>query len=416
MQSPPHPLAVGPTPRLACFVGRQPIYDLQLNVIAYELLFRSSETNQAGPLEPFQATAQVLLNTFLEIGLEALVGPKRAFINFSRGFLLLDYMQLFPPDRVGIEVLEGTVVDAELLEAVRQLSARGYTIALDDFILHDHLRPLVELADLIKLDILALERPALEEHVALLRPYGVKLLAEKVETYDQFHTCKALGFDYFQGYFLCQPEIVTGQRSPTNRLALLHLLAEIQRPDLTFEELEALLSQDVSLSYKVLRIANSAFYARLSKIESLKQALLRLGLRTIVTWTSLLLLAAVDDKPQELLRIAMVRAKMCEQLCVAFGQHEGAAAFLVGLLSVLDALLDRPMAELLEALPLAEGLIQALLYHQGVLGQTLHSVLDYERGLWEEVSALQIDPEAIVDAYLTAVGWTVEMGDMLRGA
>ena len=183
------------------FVGRQPIFDRQLNVVAYELLFRSSEVNEAGPLEPYQATAQVLLNTFLGIGLDTLVGDKRAFVNFSRGFLLLDYVQLFPADRVGIEVLENTVVDAELLEEVRSLSAQGYTIALDDFTYDDSLQPLVALADIIKLDVRALDRSALEEHVALLRQYEVKLLAEKVETRDEFTACQDLGFDYFQGYF-----------------------------------------------------------------------------------------------------------------------------------------------------------------------------------------------------------------------
>ena len=192
------------------FVGRQPIFDRHFDVVAYELLFRSDSTNWANITDDEYATSQVVYGAFMEIGLDSLVGSKRAFVNLTRDFILQDDIAMFPTDRVVLEVLENIVVDAELIEAVRALSQQGYTIALDDFVFHEHLRPLVEVADIIKVDVLALDRPALGQMVARLRPYEVELLAEKVETGDDLTYCLELGFDYFQGYFLCEPDIVTG--------------------------------------------------------------------------------------------------------------------------------------------------------------------------------------------------------------
>jgi EAL and modified HD-GYP domain-containing signal transduction protein len=390
------------------FVARQPIFDRQLDVMGYELLFRRGEVNAAGPLEPEQASAQVLVNTFLGIGINTLVGEKRAFVNFSRDFLLDGYVREFPAERVGIEVLESATVDADLIEVVRSLSARGYTLALDDFILHESLLPLVELADIIKLDVLALDQVALEEHVALLRPYEVKLVAEKVETRAAFTFCQNLGFDYFQGYFFCVPEIVKGRRMATNRLALLHLLAQLQDPDVAFDDLEALISQDATLSYKLLRVVNSAFYARPMKIETIRQASLLLGLKSITTWASLLLLASVDDKPPELIKTAAVRAKMCEVLAEAGGTDEKASLFLVGLFSVLDAIMDCSMQDVLQTLPLADPINRALLDNEGPWGTTLRCVLDYEHGQWDANNALKLDQRQAADAYLKAITWANE--------
>jgi c-di-GMP phosphodiesterase len=193
------------------FVGRQPIFDRHLDVVAYELLFRSSHRNWANITDGEYATSQVIHHAIREIGLESLVGSKRAFVNLTRDFILQGYMAVLPTDRVVLEVLEDIVVDAELIEAVRALSHQGYTIALDDFVFHEQLRPLVEIADIIKVDVLALDRSALRQNVARLGQYDVELLAEKVETHDDLACCQDLGFDYFQGYFLCEPDIVTGQ-------------------------------------------------------------------------------------------------------------------------------------------------------------------------------------------------------------
>jgi EAL and modified HD-GYP domain-containing signal transduction protein len=387
------------------FVGRQPIYNRQLDVFAYELLFRSGEGNQAHITDGDWATSQVVLNTFMEIGLETMVGHKLAFINLTRDFILQDYSPVFPAARVVLEVLEDVTVDAALLAAVGSLSAQGYTIALDDFIYHESLQPLVEIADIVKVDILALDRTALQEHVTLLRQFDVKLLAEKVETQDDFKYCKDLGFDYFQGYFFCKPEVVKGQRIPGNRLVILELLAKLQDPEVDFRKLEDVVSRDVSLSYKLLRVINSAFYSLPRKVDSLHQALLILGTKFITSWVSLCILAGIDDKPHELMVTAMVRAKMCELLAKALGYQSQEAYFIVGLFSALDALMDSPMQEVLESLPLSDEITAALLDYEGTLGAVLRRVLAYERGNWDKAHYPGLDSGTITDTYLEAIAW-----------
>lgn len=398
------------------FVGRQPIYDRGLTVVAYELLFRSGESNRAGVVDGDQATSQVLHNTFVEIGLDTIVGRKQAFINFTRDFILQDYTAVFPADRVVIEVLEDIAVDAALLTAIRALSMQGYTIALDDFVLRDHLRPLLEVADIVKVDILTLDRPTLQENVTQLRQYNVRLLAEKVETRDDFDFCRDLGFDYFQGYFLCRPDIVKGQRTPANRLVTLRLLAKLQDPETEFDELEEIISRDVSLSYKLLRLINAAIYGLPKKVESIRQALLLLGTKFITSWVSLIMLTGVNDKPQELMVTALVRGKMCELLAQAMQQANKEAFFTIGLFSVLDAMLDTPMPEVLKPLPLAEETSRALLYYEGIGGQMLRCVLAYERGNWDEVVCPGLDRRCIKEAYLQAITWAAKVSRELMAA
>lgn len=394
------------------FVGRQPIFDRALDVVAYELLFRSSDANWADITDGEYATSQVVHDAFMEIGLESLVGSKRAFINLTRDFILQDYTAVFPTDRVVLEVLEDIVVDAELIEAVRALSRQGYTIALDDFVYREQFRPLVEVADIIKVDVLALDRLALRQNVSSLSQYDVKLLAEKVETRDELAYCRELGFDYFQGYFLCEPDIVTGQRSPANRLAVLRLLARLQDVDTTMEQLETIIRQDVSLSFKLLRLVN-ADPSLPHQIDSIHQALVHLGPKFMTAWGSLIMLADIGDKPHELMVTAMIRGKMCELLADAQQLPDRERFFTVGLFSVLDAMLDSPMADIVASLPLTEDVARALLTYEGVLGYTLRSVLAYERGHWALVRELGLDRWVLGEVYLQALVWASAVGDQL---
>ncbi|MEW6354402.1 MAG: HDOD domain-containing protein [Pseudomonadota bacterium] len=396
------------------FVGRQPIYDRALNVYAYELLFRAGGGNRAVFQDADQATSQVILNTFMEIGLDNIVGEKMAFINLTRGFVLGNYFLPLPQGRIGLEILEDIDVDADVVAAVRALSEQGYLIALDDFVYHEKLRPLVDLADIVKIDVLALGRDALRAHMDILRKHPVRILAEKVETQEDFEFCKELGCDYFQGYFFCQPKVFKGQRIPTNRLATLRLLSKLQDPDTDLQELETLISQDVSMTYKLLRCINSAFYSLPRKIESLRQALVILGNEWLKTWASLILLSSIDDKPHELLQTALVRAKMCELLGAALSRENKESFFTVGLFSVLDALMDQPMQNVLQSLPLSEDISQALLHYHGALGEVLRCVLMYERGDWDELDCPGLQREKIAQAYLDALAWSTRTDKELR--
>lgn len=387
------------------FIGRQPIYDRKLGVYAYELLFRSEQSNAADITDGDKATSDVIVNAFLEIGLDNIVNKRKAFINLTRSFFVNHQTISLPKDRVVLELLEDIEADDEVIEGVMRLSEQGYTIALDDFIYHESLKPLVKLANLIKIDIMSLDRNEIRDHVQALRKHPVKLVAEKVETQQDFDYCKDLGFDYFQGYFFAQPKVIRSRRLPNNRIAILKLLRRLQDPDITPDQLEGLVAQDVAFSYRILRYVNSAAYSLSRKIESIQQAVVIIGLQTIKSWTTLLAMSQVDNKPTELVVTAMVRGKMAEELARA-EKYEGPDAFFtIGLFSALDALMDNTMEEILTQLPLAEHISNALLHHQGVHGEILSCVLAYERGEWEQVKSSTLSMSRIRDCYLSAVHW-----------
>ena len=387
------------------FIGRQPIYDRKLGVYAYELLFRSEQSNAADITDGDKATSDVIVNAFLEIGLDNIVNKRKAFINLTRSFFVNHQTISLPKDRVVLELLEDIEADDEVIEGVMRLSEQGYTIALDDFIYHESLKPLVKLANLIKIDIMSLDRNEIRDHVQALRKHPVKLVAEKVETQQDFDYCKDLGFDYFQGYFFAQPKVIRSRRLPNNRIAILKLLRRLQDPDITPDQFEDLVAQDVAFSYRILRYVNSAAYSLSRKIESIQQAVVIIGLQTIKSWTTLLAVSQVDNKPTELVVTAMVRGKMAEELARA-EKYEGPDAFFtIGLFSALDALMDNTMEEILTQLPLAEHISNALLHHQGVHGEILSCVLAYERGEWEQVKSSTLSMSRIRDCYLSAVHW-----------
>ena len=388
------------------FVGRQPIYRDEVQVIAYELLFRDSNLNEAAFSNGDRASAQVLLNTVVDIGLNRVVGPHLAYFNASRNLLCSDYCALLPRDRVVLEVLEDVIPDAPLVEALSKLATMGYQIALDDFVYHDRFRPLLEVADVVKVDIRAHGLHGLQAELDHLRKFRVKLLAEKVETHEEFEFCRQLGFDYFQGYFFCKPQIMTERTIPINRLASLTLLAKLMDPQLSMAEIAEMVQQDVAVSYKLLLFINSALHSLPRKVESVRHAVQLVGTQRIRNWAGLIIFAGVDDKPRELMTTAVVRARMCELLAGMLQQRGTDQFFTAGLFSVLDALLDRPMAGALELLPLSAEVNHALLDHSGPVGEVLECVLSYEQGDWEGLQCRGLDSNAIQGAYVGSVEWT----------
>ncbi|MEE9422169.1 MAG: HDOD domain-containing protein [Gammaproteobacteria bacterium] len=395
------------------YLARQPIYDRDLNVYAYELLFRNNKTNQAGIVDGDQATADVIVNTFMEIGLNNIVGDRLAFINLTRSFIVDERPVSLPKDRVVLELLEDIDPDEEVIQAARRFTKEGYTLALDDFIFHESLRPLVEIASIIKIDVMALDQQQIREHVTELRQYPLKLLAEKIESQAMYRYCVELGFDYFQGYFFAQPVIIQGQRLPNNRLAILRLLGRLQDASISAKQLEELVSQDVALSFRILRYINSASLSLPRKVESIHEAVVLVGLQNIKNWSLLLAMSSVDNKPVELVTMAMIRGKMAELLATKMDLANPESFFTVGLFSALDALVDNSMEEILTQLPLADHIAKALLHHEGTHGDILNCVLTYERGDWEAISCNMLSMPEIRTCYLEALKWAGQMRQQL---
>ena len=396
------------------FVGRQPIFDQNKVVYAYELLFRNGIQTNAGVIDGNQASTQVMLNALTEFGLDSIVGNNLAFINLTQELLIDDLIQVLPQERVVLEVLENVAVNEQLIDAVRKLSSQGYIIALDDFVYSEQWRPLVEIADIIKLDVMAMENSEIEELVQFLRPFNKLLLAEKIETIEQFTYLKSLNFDYYQGYFLSKPSIVEGKRTPTNKISILQLLAKLASPDPVHAEIETLITQDVSLSYKILRFINSAHFALPRKIESIKEAILYLGLSNIRRIASMIAMTGFNDQPHEILLTALLRARMCELLAEAAGYDNSDTCFTLGLFSALDIMLVMPMKKVVRELPLGEDLEHALVGGCGDLSSTLRCVLAYERQQWANIEFAELSGNEISRIYLKAVQWSNEAGRSMR--
>jgi len=401
-------------PKKDVLLARQPIFDRKLNTYAYELLFRPNMIDaDAKQVDCDQATSMVMLNAFTEIGIQNLVGQHKAFINFTRNLILNP--PPFTYKEIVIEVLEDIKPDKEIIESLTRLRKSGYLIALDDFIYHESLLPLVDLAHIIKVDVLALSAEQLAEHINLLKQQDVLLLAEKVETQEMQQYCMELGFDYFQGYFLSKPKNIKGRKIPANKLVIMQLLADLQKPDISSEQLHLTLSKDPGLSFKMLRLINSAAYRRPNKIESLYRAIILIGLNNIKRLASLLALSNLDDKPSALHEETMIRAKMCEFLGKRVFSKDVDLFFTVGMFSMLEAFFDAPMEELLESISLTSQMNDALLHREGILGFVLSTCEAYEQGNWQAIDWVRLKSHGlsindVKDSYLESLEWSMSTG------
>lgn len=392
------------------FLARQPIYNRKLNVLAYELLYRDKAANHAKVVDGDRATTDVIISALMDIGLENIVGDRLAFINMTRSFLVGELPLPLMKEQIVLEVLENDVPDEQLTSGLEELAQAGYRIALNDFIYTPKFDPLLKIADYVKLDVSILSDQDLQTHVALLKKHDIKLLAERVETHEKFEQCKDLEFDYFQGFFFSKPQIVIGKRVEGNRMIVLKLISELQNPNVSMEELENLIGHDATLAYHLLRYMNSAFYALRIKIESIKHALTLLGTEEVRKWASLMLMLRLSDKkPKELMLTGMMRAKMAELLAPSKTNVKAEQYFAVGLFSVLDALLDMSLDEVLDTLPITEEMSLALSSHEGEMGTVLNNIKLYEKGRWDELMSL-IDHSAYQKAYLQSIKWASELG------
>jgi EAL and modified HD-GYP domain-containing signal transduction protein len=388
------------------FVGRQPIYTRELDVFGYELLFRdAADASRADFRDGDQATSHVILSAFLEIGAENVVGQRRAFLNLTRGFITGEYPLPVSADQVVLEVLEDVVPDDEVMAGLRLLKEQGFTIALDDYYHREDLSPLLDIADIVKIDCLQVGQENVAAEVERLRGRGVKLLAEKIESFEEFECYESLGFDYFQGYFLSRPRVVRGRRVPANRLGILRLLTMLHDPNVSISKVEELVRQDVTLCYKLLRHVNSAMYGLKRHIDDVRESIVILGLEHVRSLVSLVLLTGLDDKPHDLISISLLRAKMCELLAAAEGRPNTTVYFTTGLFSTLDAVMDAPMQSLLRELPLSDDVRLALLEKEGSLGEALRCVLAYEQGEWAGARYADLTAGGIKQAFLGAVAW-----------
>jgi c-di-GMP-related signal transduction protein len=398
-------------------VARQAIFDRKRNVYGYELLFRSEALSNAfDGTEAATATMQVLSN-LLAIGAKQLLDGKKAFVNFDHHLLLQNTHLAFPAHSIVIELLETIVPTSDFLSLCHSIQRLGYSLALDDFTGQSELAPVAEIANVIKVDMRLTSREEQETLLQAYKPRGVLMLAEKVESYDEFEWARSTGYDLFQGYFFARPAVVRGRQISVVKTTCLQLLSELRKADLDFGHLRQLIRQDTSLTYQLLRYVNSALFARRDKILSISRALAFLGEEQIRRWASLATLTMLGtNKPSELLKLSLVRARFCERLAQLTHRGSSNNAFLLGMFSLLDALIDQPLDEALRSVDLGEEIVGALLGFrpdEDFLRRLYRLIGSYEQGNWDQVERLSqewgISIAAIGQAYIDSTVWTEQV-------
>ncbi|HEX3160107.1 MAG TPA: HDOD domain-containing protein [Gemmatimonadaceae bacterium] len=404
---------------LDVFVARQPIFDCDDRLVAYELLYRGNGRDNFAPVGTTSSTrmsADVLLQSVLGVGMERITGGKTAFVNVDRDILLSDPFGMLAPQGTVIELLESIACDAETVAASEALVSRGFTLALDDFVYDPSFDPLLRLAKIVKVDVLNRTPEELAPIVERLRPFGVRLLAERVETVEVHRQCAALGFELFQGYFFAKPEVLARREIPSEQATIMRLLNLLRDSETSDLEVEHAFKADLALTYRLLRIVNSAALGGRG-IDSIRHAIQLVGRQALHRWLALLMVSSLSSDNgvnNELVGTAMHRARLCELLGEATGESSARTGtlFIVGLFSLIDALLRLPMEDVLQRVDLATEVREALLYRRGEYAPLLRLVEAYERGSWDEVMAAStaagIQPGQVSDLYSRGAVWARE--------
>lgn len=397
------------------FAARQPILDLERNVFAYELLFRESMENVFPGTDQDAATAKMIDELQHNLGLTNLAKDKLAFVNFTYESLVQGFPLLLPKEQVVVEILETALPDERLLAICINLKERGYRIALDDYQHHEKWLPFLSIVDIVKVDFQLSTPTQVAEISRICQQFpSLSLLAEKIELYEEFRCATDLGFRYFQGYFFSKPEVVTRKSFAPSQLALANLISLISQPDPDHGKMLNAIKSDINLSYKLLHFSRSTMEMNHQGITDIEQTLEVIDAGQLRRFVMMLLTAQVSEKkPSELTLLASNRAYFCEQVCCLTEYSERkASAFLVGMLSLLGAMLDAEIEELLSELALSEEIKFALLGDDGPLSIQLHLCVQFEQGNWAEAKIaaekLNITMQQANECYLKAIRLSAE--------
>lgn len=398
------------------FLARQPIVDGKHTLIGYELLFRSSQhATSANLVDGYQAGLNVMASTLFEMGTDWLLKGKLAFINMDHRTLMSDFISLLPPDKIIIELVEAVEIDDALLERIKELKEAGFRIAIDKYEATPAMAQLLPFADYIKLDVAMLGKDKTTELLRGLYTQPARLVAEKVESREVFDWCQSLGFHYFQGYYFAHPEHLMARVLNPAQGIILQLMEKVRR-DADLKEIEALLKNDVALTFKLLRYINSAGFGLSCEVQSIRHAVSILGMKPLYRWLTLLLATAGTNaaSPAQA-RTAITRGRLCELLGAHYmGKSDQENLFITGVFSMLDAMMDSPMEEILERLVLPEAISDALLTRTGMYGPTLALAEACEsqdvKRMDELTSSLMLTPDEVTKDHLDALAWIEQIG------
>ncbi|SHG89381.1 EAL and HDOD domain-containing protein [Tepidibacter thalassicus] len=396
------------------FVARQPIFNKYKEVIAYELLYRDGNKNFFDKsISSSKATSILLTNTYLSIGIENLIGDKKAFINFDKKLIDMDIPFILNNNIVVIELLEDIIPDKNFIDKLKKLKLSGYTIALDDFVCGHH-EELIEFCDIIKVDFLQNTSTDIEYIIKKHKKNNKKFIAEKIENNEVFNYAKDLGYDYFQGYFFSKPTTIKGKNLLSNKSYYIDIMNELHKKEPCYNKITQTIEQNVKLTYNLLKLVNSKFTA-VNKIYSVKHALTMLGLNEIEKWISLIMIQNFShNKPNEIFKISIFRSKFGELLAEnSIYKNRKHEIMIMGLLSVIDIILEQPLETILKKLPLANDIKDAMLKKESIFNNMYNLIIEYEQGCWKNVSKyaqkLKIDINKLPDIYFKSIKWADEL-------
>ena len=397
-------------------LARQPIFDTKLNVIGYELLYRSNEnsTTYDGTDPDVSSTEMVMMG--LDAGIKMLADNRLAFINFTENLILNEAATILPKKHLVVEILEDVSLDKDVIDSCKKLKKQGYTLSLDDFVYSDAFLPLLELADIVKIDFLNRDIDNIKKDVKILAGIpSVRLLAEKVETKAVFELAQSLGFVYFQGYFFSKPEIFGKKKMTPIRANQLQLIHHAMDPMVDYNKLAAITKNDTVLSYRILRLVNSAYYGLQYPVKNIRHGLAILGIRNIRKFVTLMTIEQMtDEKPEELIKISLIRGRVLESLAPFVGLRKRKDdLFMLGLFSLIDILSDTPMDEVIEKTNLPNAVSRALLSGEGIYADLLNIIINYEHGNWAQTNEMSqkfgLSANEIFKIYIPAVEWSNEI-------
>ncbi len=395
------------------YIARQPIFTAHMKLFAYELLYRGTDFAFPQGMSGDQATTTLLSGVFLTHDIEEMSKQRPCFINFTQKLLEKNIPSVFPKNKVIVEILETVKPTDKVISICKTLHKNGYTLVLDDFEYHQKFIPLLELAKIVKIDFRATDLRQRLKLINQLRPYNVKLLAEKVETRAEFDEAIKLGFKYFQGFFFCSPEKMTIREFSANQAIKMQLLAVATNPETDIDKLREIISIDASLSYKLLRFINSAYFYRVQPISSIKHAVIYLGEKELRRFLMFMVISEMaGNQPVELMTMSLIRAKFCETIAEfsSWGEQERSEMFLVGLFSLLEVIMGAPIKEILNRLPIAQSVYTALVEKNNVYARYLQLIISLERNdidaLKKVCRDLGIRSQLLKECYMLAIKYT----------
>lgn len=398
------------------FIARQPIFDINKNIIGYELLFRDRDFNNISLQDPDKATSHIISNSFENTKINMLAEDNRVFINFTSDLIKNNVASLFPKEKLVIEITKDISIDNDIVESIEELKSQGYTIVLDYFIFDDELyMKAVNYADMIKIDFIKYSDDEIKKILSKINSNNIKFIALKVETIEDYEIAKELGFTYFQGFFFAKPQIVKQKIIEPRRLSLLRLLQQVNKKDLDIDALSTIISQDSILSYRLLKLVNSVVYGVKHKINSVNHALLMLGEIETRKWVSLIVLKGISgDENNEIIKMSYLRAKFLEHISTHTKfKSQSEDLFLLGLFSLLDVILRSSFEAILDDLPVSTNIKNALIHKQGEYIPFLNIITNYEKGEFNKLEKIikekNIDNKEVIDAYIKAVKWSDEV-------